>query len=86
MTATIIKLQPVAESLGQLGLGRLLSRLVLQPLARLRAREAAFEELMSLDDHMLRDIGITRGQIPGVIKGLLAVRVASNENKPNVAA
>jgi uncharacterized protein YjiS (DUF1127 family) len=81
MTATIIKLHPVSE-----GIGRLLNRLVLEPLARLRARQLAYEELMSLDDHMLADIGITRGQIPGVISGVLAVRVASNENKPNVAA
>jgi uncharacterized protein YjiS (DUF1127 family) len=81
MTATTIKLQPSVS-----GLGSLLSRLVLAPLARLKAREAAYEELMSLDDHMLKDIGITRSQIPGVVRGVIHPHPASNENKPLIAA
>jgi uncharacterized protein YjiS (DUF1127 family) len=81
MTVTTLKLQPSVLSLGSL-----LSRLVLVPLARLKARETAYEELMSLDDHMLKDIGITRSQIPGVVRGVIDPRQASNENKPLVAA
>ena len=81
MTATTLKLQPSVSSLGSL-----LSRLVLAPLARLKAREAAYEALMSLDDHMLKDIGITRSQIPGVVRGVINPHRASNENKPLIAA
>ncbi|HUC60828.1 MAG TPA: DUF1127 domain-containing protein [Alphaproteobacteria bacterium] len=81
MTATIIKLQP-----STFGLGRIIGRLVLEPLARLKAREAAYQELMSLDDHMLKDIGITRSQIPGVVQGTIDPHAAVNENKPVIAA
>jgi len=34
-----------------------------------RERERAFEELMSLDDRSLADIGIRRADIPAVLSG-----------------
>ncbi len=65
---------------------RLLDRLVVKPLATWRARQLALDELSSLDDHMLADIGVTRGEIPGIVAGKLAPRRAVNENEPSVAA
>jgi len=65
---------------------RLLDRLVVKPLANWRARQLALEELSSLDDHMLADIGITRGEIPGIVSGKLAPHGAVNENEPSAAA
>ncbi|MFI4987314.1 MAG: DUF1127 domain-containing protein [Alphaproteobacteria bacterium] len=81
MSANIVTFPAVSGAVG-----RLLGRLVVKPLANWRARQMAFEELMALDDHMLADIGISRGQIPGIIDGQAAPRRAVNENKPSAAA
>jgi len=61
-------------------------RLVVAPVAARRARRLALAELSGLDDHMLADIGITRGEIPGIVAGQLPLRRAVNENSPSVAA
>ena len=60
------------------GLSRLF-RAVLRPvadlgagIARTRRRGAAIRQLSALDDRLLADIGITRGQIPGVVDGMQA--------------
>lgn len=66
--------------------GRIFSRLIRKPLATWRAREKAYDELMALDDHLLADIGITRSEIPGIIRGEIKPRRAVNENQPNIAA
>lgn len=65
---------------------RVLERLVVQPWANWRARRVAYAELSALDDHMLSDIGISRGEIPGIVAGRLAPRRAVNENEPQAAA
>lgn len=65
---------------------RLLDRLVVKPLANWRARQLALEELSALDDHMLADIGITRGEIPGIVSGKFVPHRAVNENEPSAAA
>jgi uncharacterized protein YjiS (DUF1127 family) len=67
-------------------LGRMLDRLVVKPFARWQARQQALDELLALDDHMLADIGITRGEIPGIATGKVRPIRAINENKPTVAA
>ena len=66
----------------------LLGRYILKPLANWRARQVAMDELMSLDDHMLADIGISRSEIPGIVSGLIKpVRAANaNEDRPRRAA
>ena len=71
---------------GSNAFGRLLDRFVFKPFAEWRARNAAFDELSSLDDHMLADIGIARSQIPGVVADMARSRHAVNENDPSVAA
>jgi uncharacterized protein YjiS (DUF1127 family) len=43
-------------------------------LAAWSERRAALRELSALDDRMLRDIGITRADIPAVVAGMTAVR------------
>jgi uncharacterized protein YjiS (DUF1127 family) len=66
---------------------------VARPIAEWRDRRAAYDELAGLDDHMLADIGICRGDIPGIVTGLVEpgenfgapVRNA-NDNQPRVAA
>jgi hypothetical protein len=46
------------------------------------------DELMSLDDHMLADIGISRSEIPGIVSGLIKPGRAANanEDRPRRAA
>lgn len=67
-------------------LGRIVNRYILKPLADWRARQAALDELMALDDHMLADIGISRGEIPGIVAGEVTPHRAVNENRPHAAA
>jgi uncharacterized protein YjiS (DUF1127 family) len=66
----------VAPALGRdlAGLARLARRFILEPLARRRRRRIAIEQLRSLDDHLLADIGLTRGQIEPAVDGMLARR------------
>ena len=61
------------------------------PLARSRARDATRRELLSLDPHMLRDIGITKGDIPYVVRGTdlglgTPYEAHANENRTSRAA
>ena len=60
--------------------GSLLGRYVLKPLADWRARRRAMDELMSLDGHMRKDIGISRCEILGIGDGTVVPRQAANEN------
>ena len=58
----------------------LLSRYILKPLADWRTRQRAMDELMSLDDHTLKDIGIARCEVLGIVAGNVVPRRAANEN------
>lgn len=60
----------------------LLGRYVSKPLAHWWARRRAMDELMSLNDHMLKDIGIARCEIPGIVAGKIVPRRAANDNLP----
>jgi len=53
------------------GLGRL-GRAVVSGVIRGHRRRVAIRELLALDDRLLKDIGISRGQIPVVVEGKLA--------------
>jgi uncharacterized protein YjiS (DUF1127 family) len=55
-------------------LARLLRRYVLEPYARRRRRRHAIAQLRALDDRLLADIGVMRGQIELAVDGLLASR------------
>ena len=57
-----------------LGLARLVRRFILEPYARRRRRRIAIAQLRSLDDHLLADIGLTRGQIELAVDGMLPRR------------
>ena len=48
----------------------LVQDLVVRPVARFARRRRAYHNLMALDDRMLRDIGLTRDEIPAVVKTL----------------
>lgn len=82
-TANAQRALAVGEAIGAAvaGLRRLYRTLVVARLERRRTRQAAYRELMSMDEHMLRDIGITRGDIPYVVRG-----GAVNENQDRKAA
>lgn len=72
-------------------LARLYRATIAAPLARRQARDAARRELLSLDAHMLKDIGITKGDIPYVVRGMelglgTPYGAHANENKPRRAA
>lgn len=55
-------------------LGSFLYDLVARPVVRFVRRHRAYENLMALDDRMLRDIGITRDEIPMLVKRLTGDR------------
>src|SRR5262245_4938750 len=55
-----------------LRLARLVRRYILEPYGRWRRREIAIAQLRSLDDHLLADIGLTRGQIELAVDGMLS--------------
>lgn len=51
-----------------------------------RAEKKAMDELFGLDDAMLRDIGLTRSQIPAAVAGTIyRPAAASNENTVGTA-
>lgn len=58
----------------RLGLARLVRRSVLEPYARMRRRRIAIAQLRTLNDHLLADIGLTRGQIELAVDGKIARR------------
>lgn len=55
-------------------LARLVRCSILEPYARRRRRRIAIAELRSLDDHLLADVGLTRGQIERAVHGRLPRR------------
>jgi uncharacterized protein YjiS (DUF1127 family) len=63
-------------------------RTVTRRLGRYRRRRRAIAELRSLDDRMLRDIGVLRGDIPALVRSLesepdgLAAQRAEARAKP----
>jgi uncharacterized protein YjiS (DUF1127 family) len=54
-------------------IGRL-RRLVLEPSGRRSRRRTAIAQLRALDDRLLADIGLTRGQIEVAVDGVLVRR------------
>ena len=64
-----------------LRLQRLLRRSVLEPYARWRQRRIAVARLEALDDHLLADIGLTRGQVTAAVDDMIA-RPATTVTRP----
>jgi uncharacterized protein YjiS (DUF1127 family) len=62
-----------------------LDRYIVKPLAEWRERQVSIAELRGLDDHLLADIGIRRGELTGIVAGTIRPN-AANENCPNRAA
>ncbi len=60
---------------------RFLRERVVAPLARLQRRNELFRELDAMDDHLLADIGIPRGQIPFYVEKVLAPKPAAGETE-----
>ena len=58
----------------RLRLARLVRGFILEPYARRRRRRIAVAQLRSLDDRLLADIGLTRGQIELAVDGMLPRR------------
>ncbi|HTO67065.1 MAG TPA: DUF1127 domain-containing protein [Bradyrhizobium sp.] len=52
--------------------------LLVRPLVRFARRRRAYQNLMALDDRMLNDIGLTRDEIPAVVKSLTGEAPAWN--------
>ncbi|WP_119459099.1 DUF1127 domain-containing protein [Rhodospirillaceae bacterium SYSU D60014] len=52
---------------------------VVQPIVRAYQRHAAFRELSALDDRLLKDIGITRGEIPAVVHALSMIEAGRDD-------
>jgi uncharacterized protein YjiS (DUF1127 family) len=75
--------------------GETLDRFVVKPLKAWQKRRVTYDELMGLDDHMLRDLGIMRGQIGSVAMAAatgetsvreLTIGEIANRNEPVKAA
>jgi uncharacterized protein YjiS (DUF1127 family) len=54
-------------------------------LSRCWSRRKAIAELQRLDDRLLADIGISRGQIPQVVDGLGRPQARMTRSKPSVS-
>jgi uncharacterized protein YjiS (DUF1127 family) len=63
---------PGAFRRARLRLARLVRRFIVEPHARTRRRRIAVAQLRSLDDRLLADIGLARGQIELAVDGMLA--------------
>ncbi len=59
--------------------GSLRDRYIRTPLRDWRARRMATDGLMSLGEHALADIGITRGEVPGIAVGKIVPRRATSD-------
>ncbi len=55
-------------------------------IARWNKRRQAVAELSQLSDHMLKDIGVARGDIRAVVDGLLDVPKARPAGRPHLVA
>lgn len=80
-----------AESVGDLfaKMGAFVVRVgksMVHPFKEIRSRQKAYEELMGLDDYMLRDLGISRAQIRFIVSHGREAEVAANANEPRRAA
>lgn len=64
---------------------RWVGRGLIAPFAAMRRRQREYEELMSLDDHILADIGVTRSDIPYLIKDCANQGEAGNDNGARAA-
>ena len=56
------------------------------PFTRWHRRRRAVDELSGLSDHMLRDIGIARGEIRDVVDGLLDAPKARPNRRPHLVS
>jgi len=67
---------PAANAVGRATarLSRLIRGSVLEPYTRMRRRKAAIAQLRALDDRLLADIGVARGDIVPMVDGMLARR------------
>ncbi|MFP6742292.1 MAG: DUF1127 domain-containing protein [Alphaproteobacteria bacterium] len=57
-----------------------------QRFSRRQKRRKAVAELSRLSDHLLRDIGVTRGEINAVVDGLLDTPAAVRVSRPRLVA
>jgi uncharacterized protein YjiS (DUF1127 family) len=73
-------LETLAGTAGR-GLERV-GRSVLSGVATARRRRAAIRQLNALDDRMLKDIGISRGEIQYVVDGQLSAERAATQTPP----
>ncbi len=55
------------------------------PIGRALMRRNVYRQLMSLDDRLLSDIGISRGQIPWVVEHACLTQEAARERAPMTA-
>lgn len=62
-----------------------IGRALIAPFTAMRRRQREYEELMSLDDRMLADIGITRGDIPYLLGNCANQGKAGNDNHAKAA-
>ena len=62
-----------------------IGRGLIAPVAAMRRRQREYDELMSLDDHILADIGITRNDIPYLIDECANQDKAGNDNSAKAA-
>jgi uncharacterized protein YjiS (DUF1127 family) len=78
-----LRAHEIARLIGQLVVK--VKSAVVGPLARWRRREALANELYSLDERMLKDIGLSRSEIPYIVSGK-RVPTPHQDNTPARAA
>lgn len=74
--ASVNRSFPIAKAIGgaMARLARLIRRSVVEPYVRGRRRRIAIAQLETLDDRLLTDIGLERGDIEPTVDGMLARR------------
>jgi uncharacterized protein YjiS (DUF1127 family) len=83
-----LRAKAFAELVGKAGRGikSLVLRTIVDPIRARARRERQLEELMGMDDHMLRDLGLSRGGIAYAFDhgrdGEFAGAEAANANAP----
>lgn len=67
------------------GFSARIGRGLIAPFAAMRRRQRVYQELISLDDHILADIGITRSDIPYLVSECANQGKAGNDNGAKAA-
>jgi len=74
--------QAVVAAVGCRRLGRLVQAWTVDPIQRRLQHRSDAQTMMELDDHLLRDIGLTRSQVHAAACGIVCPLAATEGDQP----